>query len=139
MRSALALLVLLVLLVGAPARADPCTVVFLWPNGTGVMGIVLMQALAAPAVFAFFRKDRHGMSALRVLWPPLLSFLGLTAFSGYAALRFDPLTGASTGVNLGLLLPLPVVFGAGLLVARHIRRTDPGRYARLTEIDVERD
>jgi len=125
--------------VGALAKADPYLVVFLWPNGTGVMGIMLMQALAALAVFAFFRKDRRGMSALRVVWAPLLSFLGLGAFSVYAALRFGLLTGASDAVDTGLLLPLPVVFVIGLLVARRIRRADPERYEQLTNTDVERD
>ncbi|MCX4843944.1 hypothetical protein [Streptomyces sp. NBC_00893] len=37
------------------------------------------------------------------------------------------------------LVPLPVVLVAGLVVALRIRRADPGRYARLTEVDVERD
>ena len=133
------LLALAVVTVGALAKADPYLVVFLWPNGTGVMGIMLMQALAALAVFAFFRKDRRGMSALRVVWAPLLSFLGLGAFSVYAALRFGLLTGASDAVDTGLLLPLPVVFVIGLLVARRIRRADPERYEQLTNTDVERD
>ncbi|WP_406293773.1 hypothetical protein OG948_03615 [Embleya sp. NBC_00888] len=38
-----------------------------------------------------------------------------------------------------LVFPLPIVFCAGLLMARHIRRTDPERYALLTTTDVERD
>ncbi|MFB7449505.1 hypothetical protein [Streptomyces sp. NPDC056194] len=53
--------------------------------------------------------------------------------------HFDLLTGRTGAVNTALLVPLPVVLVAGLLVARHIRRTDPERYASLTTVDVERD
>ncbi|MGW5232954.1 APC family permease [Streptomyces nodosus] len=124
---------------GALGGADPYAVVFLWPNGTGVLGIMAMQALAALAVFGFFRRDRRGVSSFRARWAPLLSCLGLSVLTVLAALRFDLLTGASGTVNVALLVPLPVVFCAGLLVARRIRRTDPERYARLTTVDVERD
>ncbi|MFJ6217169.1 APC family permease [Streptomyces sp. NPDC092296] len=125
--------------IGALSGADPYAVVFLWPNGTGVLGIMAMQALAALAVFGFFRRDRRGVSAFRAVWAPLLSCLGITVLTVLAALRFDLLTGASGAVNLGLVIPLPVVFCIGLVVARHIRRTDPQRYARLTTVHVERD
>lgn len=125
--------------IGALGGADPYAVVFLWPNGTGVLGIMVMQALAALAVYGFFRRDRRGVSAFRARWAPLLSCLGLTVLAVLAVLRFDLLTGASGAVNIGLLVPLPVVFCVGLVVARHIRRTDPQRYARLTTVDVERD
>ncbi|WP_245766966.1 APC family permease [Streptomyces colonosanans] len=124
---------------GALSDADPYAVVFLWPNGTGVLGIMAMQALAALAVYGFFRRDRRGVSSFRAQWAPLLSFLGLCVLTVLAALRFDLLTGASSAVNIGLLVPLPVVFCIGLIVARYIRRTDPQRYAQLTTVDVERD
>ncbi len=132
-------LALVAVAVGALSRADPYLIVFLWPNGTGVMGIMAMQALAALAVYGFFRRDRRGMSALRVVWAPLVSFAGLTALTVFATMRFDLLTGASGAVSVALLVPLPVVFVTGLLVARRIRRTDPVRYASLTTVDVERD
>ncbi|AXI76257.1 APC family permease [Peterkaempfera bronchialis] len=128
-----------VIAVGALSGADPYAVVFLWPNGTGVLGIMAMQALAALAVFGFFRRDRRGVSAFRAVWAPLLSCLGISVLTVLAAIRFDLLTGASGAINLGLVAPIPVVFCLGLAVARHIRRTDPQRYAQLTTVDVERD
>ncbi|WP_406012454.1 hypothetical protein OG520_06055 [Streptomyces sp. NBC_00984] len=56
-----------------------------------------------------------------------------------ATLHFDLLTGRTGAVDVALLVPLPVVLVAGVVVALRIRRSDPGRYARLTEVDVERD
>ncbi|GAA2423311.1 APC family permease [Streptomyces pulveraceus] len=124
---------------GALIGADPYSEIFLWTNSTGVLGIMIMQALAALAVCFFFRRDRCGMSVWRVAVAPLIAFVGLAVLSVLATLHFDLLTGRTGAVNAALLVPLPVVLVAGIVVALRIRRTDPGRYARLTEVDVERD
>ncbi|MFD0564113.1 hypothetical protein ACFQ2M_20405 [Kitasatospora saccharophila] len=129
----------LVIGLGAVLAVDPYLVVLLWSNSVGVLGIMVMQALAAVAVFAFFRKDRRGMSAFRVVWAPLLAAAGLAVLAVLALFNFDLLTGRTGLVNWLLLVPLPVVAAAGWQVARRIRRTDPERFARLTEVDVERD
>ncbi|MET7661658.1 hypothetical protein ABZT45_12725 [Streptomyces sp. NPDC005356] len=42
-------------------------------------------------------------------------------------------------MNAVLLAPLPVVLAAGIYIALRIRSRDPQRYARLTNIDVERE
>ncbi|MFF1757263.1 APC family permease [Streptomyces sp. NPDC058266] len=130
---------LLVILVGAALAADPFSQVLIWTNSIAVLGIMVMQALAALAVWAFFRRDRRGMSAARVVWSPLIAFAGLALLTVLAVLHFDLLTGASDTVNAVLLAPLPVVLLAGMCIALRIRNKDPQRYARLTNIDVERD
>ncbi|MEU8483429.1 APC family permease [Streptomyces sp. NPDC048641] len=130
---------LLVILVGAALAADPFSQVLIWTNSIAVLGIMVMQALAALAVWSFFRRDRRGMSAARVVWSPLIAFAGLALLTVLAVLHFDLLTGASDTVNAVLLAPLPVVLLAGMGIALRIRNKDPQRYARLTNIDVERD
>lgn len=130
---------LLVIVVGAVLAADPFSQVLIWTNSIAVLGIMVMQALAALAVWAFFRRDRRGMSAARVVWSPLIAFAGLALLTVLAVLHFDLLTGASGTVNAVLLAPLPVVLAAGICIALRIRSRDPQRYARLTNIDVERD
>ncbi|MFF1912969.1 APC family permease [Streptomyces sp. NPDC058239] len=130
---------LLVVLAGAVLAADPYTVVFLWTNSTAVLGIMLMQAMAALSVWAFFRHDRRGMSAARVVWAPLVSFAGLALLTVLAVFHFDLLTGETGLVNVVLLAPLPLVLVTGLYVALRIRRDDPRRYASLTTTDVEKD
>ncbi|MFI1866061.1 APC family permease [Streptomyces jumonjinensis] len=130
---------LVVVLGGALLGADPYSEIFLWSNSMGVLGIMIMQALAALAVFFFFRRDRRGMPLWRVVVAPLIAFAGLAVLTLLALWHFDLLTGRTGAVNAALLVPLPVALAAGLAVAARIRRTDPGRYARLTEVDVERD
>ncbi|MFH8734393.1 MULTISPECIES: APC family permease [unclassified Streptomyces] len=130
---------LLVILVGAALAADPFSQVLIWTNSIAVLGIMVMQALAALAVWAFFRRDRRGMSAARVVWSPLIAFAGLALLTVLAVLHFGLLTGASGTVNAVLLAPLPIVLAAGICIALRIRSSDPQRYARLTNIDVERD
>ncbi|MGW4031487.1 APC family permease [Streptomyces sp. NPDC004838] len=129
----------LVLVVGgALVGADPYAQIFLWSNSTGVLGIMIMQALAALAVVFFFRRDRQGMSVWRVVVAPLIAFAGLAVLAVLAVIHFDLLTGRTGAVNVALLVPLPVVLAAGMVVAARIKRKDPERFARLTEVDVER-
>ncbi|WP_326769126.1 hypothetical protein OG978_35390 [Streptomyces sp. NBC_01591] len=63
----------------------------------------------------------------------------LASSGGMAGMFVLVIAGRTGAVNAALLVPLPVVLVAGVVVALRIRRTDPGRYARLTEVDVERD
>ncbi|WP_367429431.1 APC family permease [Streptomyces celluloflavus] len=118
--------------------ADPYAVTFLWTNGTGILGIMIMQALAALAVYGFFRRDRRGLPAWRVVAAPLLAGAGLAVLIVLVCRNLGLLTGASAGINAALLVPLPLAFAAGLAVALRIRRRDPQRYALLTTVDAER-
>ncbi|AZK98035.1 MULTISPECIES: APC family permease [Streptomyces] len=130
---------LVIVVGGALIGADPYGEIFLWSNSTGVLGIMVMQALAALAVVFFFRRDRQGMSVWRVVVAPLVAFAGLAVLAVLAVVHFDLLTGRTGAVNTALLVPLPVVLAIGIAVAVRIRRLDPARFARLTEVDVERD
>ncbi|MEU6001326.1 APC family permease [Streptomyces sp. NPDC047197] len=134
-QSALALAVVAVTVVGG---ADPYTVTFLWSNGSGILGVMLMQALAALAVYGFFRRDRRGMPAWRVVAAPLTACAGLAVLIGLVCANLDLLTGASGGVNAALIAPLPVLFVTGAALALRIRRRDPQAYERLTTVDAER-
>ncbi|MFJ9855500.1 APC family permease [Streptomyces sp. NPDC101150] len=132
-------LALAVVLATAAAGQNPYSVTFLWTSGMGILGVLLLQTLAALAVYGFFRRDRQGMPAWRVVAAPLLSGTGLAALIVLICRNFGLLTGASTAVNVALLAPLPLAFGTGLAIARHIRRQSPHRYAQLTTVDAERN
>ncbi|MYX11777.1 amino acid permease [Streptomyces sp. SID8375] len=134
LQSAIALVVVLATLVSGQ---DPYAVTFLWSNGTGIVGIMLLQMLAALAVYGFFRRDRRGLPAWRVVAAPLTACAGLAVLIVLVCRNFGLLTEASTGVNLALLAPLPLVFALGLGVALRIRRRAPRAYAGLTTVDVE--
>ncbi|UFQ13938.1 MULTISPECIES: APC family permease [Streptomyces] len=134
-QSATALAVIVATVVGG---ADPYSVTFLWSNGSGILGVMLMQALAALAVHGFFRRDRRAMPAWRVVAAPLVACAGLAVMIVLVCAHLDLLTGASAGVNAALILPLPVLFGAGVALALRIKRRDPASYERLTTLDAER-
>ncbi|MGC0417473.1 APC family permease [Embleya sp. AB8] len=127
-----------VIVISIVVDCDPYTVTFLWTNGTGILGIMLMQAFAALAVYGFFRTDRRGMPGWRVVGAPLSACVGLLVLIGLVCANFDLMTGASDGVNIALLVPLPIVFAVGVVVAWRIRTRDPARYATLTTVDAER-
>ncbi|MFI6063033.1 APC family permease [Streptomyces sp. NPDC051286] len=129
---------LAVIVVTLATGVDPYTVTFLWTNGPGILGVMLMQALAALAVHGFFRSDRRSMSVWRVTVAPLVACAGLCVLIVLVCRNLDLLTGASNAVNAALLAPLPVLFAVGVVVALRIRRTDPEAYARLTTVDAEK-
>ncbi|MEV7196447.1 APC family permease [Streptomyces sp. NPDC093510] len=134
-QSAIALAVIVVTVLGG---ADPYTVTFLWSSGSGILGVMLMQALAALAVYGFFRRDRRAVPAWRVVAAPLLACAGLVVMTVLVCADLDLLTGASDGVNAALIAPLPVLFVVGAGLALRLRRRDPAAYERLTTVDAER-
>ncbi|MEU6819259.1 APC family permease [Streptomyces atriruber] len=134
-QSAVALAVIVATMIGG---ADPYTVTFLWSSGSGILGVILMQALAALAVYGFFRRDRRGMPFWRVVAAPLLACAGLAVMIVLVCADLDLLTGASSGVNAALIAPLPLLFVVGAGVALRIRRRTPAAYERLTTVDAER-
>ncbi|GAA3472157.1 APC family permease [Nonomuraea roseola] len=128
----------LIIVAGIVAGSDPYAVIFLWTNGTGIIGVMVLQALAALSVVAFFRKDRRGFSAGRVLVAPFSAFVLLAVIIVLVVTNFELITGATGTVNALLILPVPVVFALGALLALRIRRHDPARYAQLTTEEATR-
>jgi hypothetical protein len=133
--------VLAVIVVGvfALAGADPIMQLLLWVSGQGALCIVVLQALCAAAVIAYFRKNDHP----EVHWwqstgAPALAVVGLVAMVVLIVDHFDLLTAADTATNLAIMLCIPVVFLAGVARALWLRANRPVIYAELTTVDVER-
>ncbi|WP_411078724.1 APC family permease [Streptomyces sp. cmx-18-6] len=113
----------------AAAGADPYAQLLLWVNTPGMIGLMVLQLLAALAVFLFFRRVPHQEGVLRTVVAPLAAAVLLTGAIGLVAYNVDLFTGASTGVNLLLVALVPGVFLLGLLLARRLRRRRPEVYA----------
>jgi cbb3-type cytochrome oxidase subunit 3 len=109
---------------------------FLWTNGTGILGVIALQALCSVAVVGFFRRDRRDATVVQRLVAPGLAALALAATCVLIVKNFDLLTAAGTTANVLLIVPLPIVFTAGVLLALRIRRRDRRAYERLTTVDV---
>lgn len=112
---------------------------FLWVNSPGVVGILALQAMAAFAVVAFFRRTTpaHGEGRFRTLIAPMVAGVLMTAILVLVCWNLDLFTGAGPVVNGALVVLTLAVFGAGVLLARRLRRTRPHVYAGLATTDIE--
>jgi hypothetical protein len=102
-----------------------------------VLGILALEGLAAVAIVAYFRRNRHGHSLWRALVAPAASAVGLFTFVALSVSQIDLLTGASTTVNTLLLAPLPLALIIGVALATCLRRAKPAVYASLNTVAVE--
>jgi amino acid transporter len=133
LRASLVLLLVaaVVIVVTAVTGTDPYFGMAIWAFSIGVAGLVMVQALAAFAVIGYFRKDRRGHSALRVLVAPMLGAIGLTIAWVIIAMNFSVLSGQEGLTNLWLILPGPVLFVIGLFWAVVMKRSHPAKYEAL--------
>ncbi|MFF3808645.1 APC family permease [Streptomyces bacillaris] len=119
----------LVVIGFAATGADPYAQLLLWVNTPGMIGLTVLQLLAALAVFLFFRRIPHREGRLRTVVAPLVAAVLLTGAIGLVSYNVDLFTGASTAVNVLLVALVPGVFLLGLLLARRLRRHRPEVYA----------
>jgi amino acid transporter len=124
--------------IAAVAGADPYLVVFLWSSAPGVLGILLLEGIAAVAIVVFFRRDRHGHSVWRTTVAPGLAAVGLFGLVALSVSQIDLLTAASGMTNVLLLAPLPIAIAVGIGLATYFKRNRPAVYAALTTLEVDR-
>lgn len=123
-------------IIGAAATgADPYTGLAIPTYALGVAGLIFSQAVAAFAVVGFFRSDRRGHSAMRVVVLPTLGAVGLSAAWIVVVLNLDVLTGLGPQVNTLLVLPTPILLVVGIIWALVIRARRPQTYADLADDD----
>ncbi len=118
-------------------HADPYLQLLLWVNTPGVIGIVVLQALTAFAVWRFFRRTDHTESAARTLAAPLAAGILLTGAALLIIWKIGLLTAAGPAVNWTLIGSVPAVFALGAGYAVRMSRRRPEVYARLATTDVD--
>ncbi|MEU2377308.1 APC family permease [Streptomyces misionensis] len=118
-----------VVLAFRAAHADPYQQLLLWVNTPGMIGLMLLQLLAAIAVPCYFRRVRHGEGTLRTVVAPVLATVLLATAIVLVVGHIDLFTGASRTVNTLLVLAAPAVFLLGLPLAWWLRRRRPEVYA----------
>ncbi|MEU3513749.1 APC family permease [Streptomyces sp. NPDC006654] len=120
----------LVVVVGFwAAGADPYNQLLLWVNTPGMIGLFVLQLLAAIAVPCYFRRVRHQEGVVRTVLAPTVAAVLLATAIGLVITHIDLFTGASDAVNTLLILIAPAVFVAGLGLAWWLRRRRPAVYA----------
>lgn len=120
-------------LVAVAVNADPFLGLALWTYATGVQGLVFAQAVTSVAVVWYFLRNRRGHSLFRVTIAPILGAIGLVIGYTLIAANFEVVTGLDGPINIWLLLPTPVLFIGGMIVALIIRARHPQYYDRLNQ------
>ncbi|MGW0761999.1 APC family permease [Streptomyces sp. NPDC002814] len=111
------------------AGADPYQQLLLWVNTPGMIGLFVLQLLAAIAVPCYFRRISHQEGVLRTVVAPVTAALLLATAIGLVVTHIDAFTGASPTVNTVLIALSPTVFVIGLGLAWWLRRQRPQVYA----------
>lgn len=114
----------------AAVGADPYAQLLLWVNTPGMLGLMLLQLLAAIAVPLYFRRFEHGEGRFRTVVAPVVAAVLLAAAIFLVTDHVDLFSGASTGVNTVLVSLVPAVFLIGLALAHRLKRDRPEVYAR---------
>jgi amino acid transporter len=108
---------LAVIVVYAESGQDPMTRLFFWLGSSGGFGILLLLALTAIAVVAFFARHRNGENAWRRLIAPSLAAILLGGIVVLAVQHYATLLGVPAGDPVAWALPasygLVAVVGLG--------------------------
>lgn len=93
---------------------DPMTRLFFWLGTTGGFGILILLALTAVAVTAFFTRDPHGETAWRRLAAPTLAAILLAAVVVLAVMHYHTLLGVPAGAAAAWALPAGYAVAAAI-------------------------
>lgn len=115
----LSVITFVVVIIAMVAGLDPYLELGTWLYASGIIGVVAAQALCAIAVVMFFRRDRRGHSAARVIVAPLLGFIGLVGALYLMASNFSYLSGYTDFLPNALMIgAMPAVFVLGAVLHR---------------------
>ena len=129
-------LALTVVLVFAALGLDPFNDLLIKVNTPGVIGIILLQALAAAASVRFFLRRRE-LRRRAFLTTTSVVAVGLMAWVIYAVVKhLDVLTGAPKATNEALVAVVPAVLLLGIAGGLVLRSVRPGTIALLAHDDA---
>ncbi|WP_030993448.1 APC family permease [Streptomyces sp. NRRL S-1813] len=129
------LLTLAAVLACAASGSDPYEVLFVLGSAPAVIGLPLMNLLAAFGIFTYFLRNRHGLPAWQVLLCPLLAGLALLAANWLIIANTPQLTGRDDSSSV--LLPLLVLAAlvAGCVRGAWLWWRQPAVYAAIGQTD----
>jgi amino acid transporter len=126
--------VMAVLVVSAMLQLDPIVTLFAGIGGIGTIGVILSQAIASVAIFAFFRRTGADRRMWNATVAPLLAAVALLAIIAAALRNLDVLLGVSGGRGLLFVAILLVPLMSGVVYGRYLRASQPQRYADLDRV-----
>jgi len=116
-----ALQTLIALVLVAPfalGGQDPVLTLFSWFSGLAVLSMMLLYLLTSISVFVFFRRERLDTRVWHTAVAPILGALGLASAIALILANFTTLIDGDTTTAIRLVLPIPVLFAAGVVLAR---------------------
>ncbi|WP_103340778.1 APC family permease [Amycolatopsis sp. CA-126428] len=120
------------IIVFAVAGAPPYTGLYVWATGIGAICIIVLQAVASVAVFAFFRRNSVDNRPWHTLIAPALSLLVLVSLTAVSLSNFSLLVGDPGPVAVTALAALPALAAlAGAGRALWLRRKRPEQYEKI--------
>ncbi|MFI5068950.1 MAG: APC family permease, partial [Streptosporangiales bacterium] len=124
---------LAVIVVYALAGWQPMTQLFFWLGTTGGFGILVLLAVTAVAVIAFFARDPRGENTWRRLIAPALAALLLGGLVVLAATHYATLLGVPAGTAAAWALPASyaAIAVTGLAWGLILKRRRPHVYAAI--------
>ncbi|HEV2375989.1 MAG TPA: APC family permease [Streptosporangiaceae bacterium] len=121
--------------IGAYALAgwNPMTQLFFWLGTTGGFGILLLLALTAVAVVAFFARDPRGENTWQRLTAPATAAILLTGIIVLAVWHYATLLGVPPGATAAWALPAsyPAIAILGLTWGLTLKARRPQVYAAI--------
>ncbi|GAA3279087.1 APC family permease [Paenarthrobacter aurescens] len=130
------ILAAIVIIICAIAGADPYKQLLIWVNTPGIFGIVALQGLVSVAAFIYLRRNPAAATNRLLIPVSVASAILLFGVVALIAINIELLTFADALTNTILLLVTPVVFLAGLLIARRLRTTRPDVFARIGSFET---
>jgi hypothetical protein len=125
-----------VISICALLNADPYQQLLIWVNTPGIFGIVGLQGLVSVAAFLYLRRNPAAASHRLLIPISLASAILLFGAVLLIGLNIELLTFADSTTNTILILVMPVVFLAGLLTARWVRRHRPETFAQIGSFET---
>ena len=117
--------------------ADPYLDLLLKVNTPGVVGIILLQAITAFAVVAYFWRRRHTVTARTATLCALASGVLLSVAVYVLVAHIGLLTNAPFATNVVLVGIVPMTFLLAVLAALILRRRRPTLYAGIGGVHAE--
>jgi amino acid transporter len=111
----------------------PMTDLFFWLGTTGGFGVLILLALTAVAVIAFFARDPRGENAWTRLIAPALAAVLLAGIVVLAVLHYGTLLGVPAGATAAWALPASyaVIAAIGLAWGLILKARRPQTYAAI--------
>ena len=130
-------------LLFAVLKIDPILGLLNWVTTIGTMGLIVVMSLVSLAILRYFAKHpeaRSGIIGDRIF--PILTGVAMAVIAVILAANFSVLIGAEPGSRASILayifpMFIPLFGLVGLGVGLRLRRTQPERFKRLGETQVE--